>query len=75
MAEALTVRGPVDVAELGFTSMHEHLHCDASFYMDLYRASVEPWPPERFPCPPDAPVTIEHLAFLRRGGFLSCRED
>ncbi len=75
MGEVMTVRGPIEAADLGFTSMHEHLHCDASFYMDLYRDAVEPWDPARFPPPPDAPVTIENLAFLRHMGFVSSHDD
>ena len=75
MREVLTVRGPVDASTLGFTSMHEHLHCDGSFYMDQYRDLVEPWPPAAFPCPPDAPVAMEHLGFLHHLGSVSCRDD
>jgi len=75
MGEVMTVRGVIAAAELGFTSMHEHLHCNATFYMDLYRDEVEPWDPARFPPPPDAPVAIENLAFLTHMGFVSCADD
>lgn len=33
MTDAITVRGPVDVAELGVTLLHEHLFVDASTYV------------------------------------------
>ena len=50
-----TVLGPIAAAELGVTSMHEHLLLDARI---LHAPSREP--------PPDDPrVTIENLGFVR----------
>jgi phosphotriesterase-related protein len=50
-----TVLGPIEAAELGVTSMHEHLLADARV---LQAAAREP-------LPEPAGVTIENLGFLR----------
>ena len=47
----MTVRGLIDSEALGFTSMHEHVLCDASFTRDRYAPFI----------PTDAPVEIRDI--------------
>jgi phosphotriesterase-related protein len=53
MAEVVTAAGPIDPAELGPTSMHEHVLADASCYVE-----------ER--TDPDTPLTLETAGRVRR---------
>ena len=52
-----TVLGPIDAADLGPTSMHEHVLVDSRVWLE---PSDEPNAP-----PPTAPVSLETLGFLR----------
>lgn len=40
MKQVMTVRGPVDPGELGFTSMHEHVLADGRFYVRRFERLV-----------------------------------
>ncbi len=67
MAEIMTVRGPIAPRELGFTSMHEHILCDASVFLRRYGAMI---PPEA-PVSPDEPIALDNLSILRHAFILS----
>jgi phosphotriesterase-related protein len=67
MAEIMTVRGPIAPSELGFTSMHEHILCDASVFLRRHGALIPPEPPVA----PDAPIALDNLAILRHAFILS----
>jgi phosphotriesterase-related protein len=60
MAEIMTVRGPIAPSELGFTSMHEHILCDASVFLRRHGALI----------PPNAPVAADDLIALDNLGIL-----
>lgn len=63
MSVITTVRGDIDPADLGYTSMHEHLNIDTTLMQRLLnRYGASPMPPEM--------LTLEYsnLAFLRDGG-------
>lgn len=69
MEKVMTISGEVNAAELGLTSMHEHLMCDTSPALgpiiQLYAARL---PKERLA------LTMENLAELR-GGISAFSED
>lgn len=67
MAEIMTVRGPIAASELGFTSMHEHVLCDASVFLRRHAASIPPNPPVAL----EEPISLENLAVLRHAFILS----
>jgi phosphotriesterase-related protein len=67
MAEIMTVRGPIAAAELGFTSMHEHILCDASVFLRRHGALIPPNPPVSA----DDPIALDNLAILRHAFILS----
>lgn len=69
MAEIMTVRGPIAPDELGFTSMHEHVLCDASVFRIRHGALIPP----NAPVAPDDPIALENLAILRHA-FILARE-
>jgi phosphotriesterase-related protein len=52
-----TALGPIDAADLGPTSMHEHVFVDSRVWLEPSH--------ERNAPPPTAPVSIETLGFLR----------
>ena len=70
-ATVMTVTGPVPAESLGYTSMHEHVLCDAT----VYRRRAEATRPERLRAVlasmpdgdllTDAPVTLETVGFCR----------
>jgi phosphotriesterase-related protein len=68
-----TVRGPVNATDLGFTTMHEHLHAggNLAFYAQDFR---DKWSIATESIPPSLPVTIQNLGALRRGAWL-CTVD
>ncbi len=55
-----TVLGPVSRSEFGPTTTHEHLYADFSF---MLRPAQDSPSPERA----EAPITLEHLGWIRRG--------
>jgi phosphotriesterase-related protein len=67
MAEIMTVRGPIASRELGFTSMHEHILCDASVFLRRHGSLIPPGAPVA----PDDPIALENLAILRHAFILS----
>ena len=69
MAEIMTVRGPIAPGALGFTSMHEHILCDAGVFLRRHGALIPP----NAPVAADDPITLENLALLRHA-FILCRE-
>ncbi|GAA1962857.1 hypothetical protein [Kitasatospora viridis] len=63
MSVITTVRGDIAPADLGYTSMHEHLNADMSLMLALAkRYGASPVPAELLS------LTNENLAFLRDGG-------
>ena len=67
MAEIMTVRGPIAPRELGFTSMHEHILCDASVFLHRHGALI---PPDA-PVAPNEPIALDNLSILRHAFILS----
>jgi len=67
MAEIMTVRGPIAPRELGFTSMHEHILCDASVFLRRHGALIPPDPPVAL----DEPIALHNLSILRHAFILS----
>ncbi len=65
--KVMTVRGPVPPAELGLTSLHEHILCDLSAcYRDRFR-KILPAEMEM----PDGPFGLEERSTLRHAMLLS----
>jgi len=62
MPEIITVTGPIQPEELGFTLMHEHILVDAS----VYRPILEPQIPEAYRDLWDEPLTMDKLALLHK---------
>lgn len=61
-----TVRGAIDPAEIGFTSMHEHVLRGPDWpYKRIYKTLLGDIPANRFPVPCDKPISIEDLGYLR----------
>jgi phosphotriesterase-related protein len=67
MAEIMTVRGPIAPRELGFTSMHEHIVCDAGVFLSRHGALIPPGAPVS----PDDPIALDNLGLLRHAFILS----
>jgi phosphotriesterase-related protein len=65
--EIMTVRGPIDSAELGFTSMHEHILYDGR----LFRRRFEAFIPPDAPVKPDEAVRLDNLGQLKHGFIMS----
>jgi phosphotriesterase-related protein len=69
MSQVMSVRGPVDSGELGFTLMHEHLMTDAQFmYERRKRRGLLPDPP---PVKRDDLVTMANLGYLNHCAALA----
>lgn len=62
MSQIMTVQGPIDPAELGVTSMHEHLLTDIREFISMAPQSIldelEPFM--------DEPITLENVDLMRR---------
>jgi phosphotriesterase-related protein len=67
MAEIMTVRGPIAPRELGFTSMHEHVLCDAGVFLRRHGALIPP----NAPVSPGDPISLENVGLLRHAFILS----
>ena len=67
MAEIMTVRGPIAPHELGFTSMHEHILCDASVFLRRHGALIPPNAPVSL----GDPIALDNLSILRHAFILS----
>lgn len=67
VGKIMTVLGPIDKEDLGFTSMHEHLTADISFLGEetkkILRAPDASW----FPPKIDEAIKMENLFYLSRG--------
>jgi phosphotriesterase-related protein len=69
MSQVMTVRGPVDSGELGFTLMHEHLMSESQLmYERRKRQGLIPDPP---PVKRDDLVTMANLGYLSHSTALS----
>ncbi len=69
MAEVMTVSGPIPAADLGLTSMHEHIVYDGSIYRSRW---MENLPPEdQLPVKADDKVTLENIYYHRNNFILS----
>jgi|GEM_PF-260381 len=63
----MTVLGPVPAAELGFTSMHDHVLWDGRGYRRRWEKQL----PTDGPVKPDDPVTLENIGLLQHDMNLS----
>ncbi|MCV6583894.1 MAG: hypothetical protein OIF47_00015 [Marinibacterium sp.] len=72
----MTVRGPMPVADLGFTLMHEHIYSDFSGYYYENQPFLEMIDKDRYfaPADPEAPIDIKDLAYLKMGGFAFAKD-
>jgi phosphotriesterase-related protein len=69
MSQVMTVRGPVDFGELGFTLMHEHLMSESQLmYERRKRQGLIPDPP---PVKRDDLVTMANLGYLSHSTALA----
>jgi phosphotriesterase-related protein len=62
----MTVWGPIEPIELGFTDMHAHVMSD----MSVWRSMVVPTMPDNLSVLGDEPVSLENVGQLRRNWFL-----
>ena len=67
MKKIMTVLGPIDPGELGFTSMHDHTLFDARFMRTRFEAFL----PKNGPVKPEDPLTLKNLGILKHGFILS----
>lgn len=67
MPEIMTILGPIDPADLGFTSMHEHVLYDGTVYFERTKGES----PEGLPVKPDHPVRLENIGILQRNFSLT----
>jgi len=67
MSQITTVRGPIAPEELGFTSMHEHTVCNASFFRRRYESLI----PSDAPVAADDLVRLDNLRILKHAFILS----
>lgn len=63
----MTVLGPIDQNELGFTSMHEHILLNGGFLREETRKLISSPDKSWFPSSLDDPVKMENLFYLNRG--------
>jgi len=66
--QIMTVRGPIDPATLGFTSMHDHIMFNGDYLVNMHRKNL---PNHRFPIQMDDKVTLENVGILHRNIFLA----
>lgn len=74
MDTVMTVLGPVSRHALGFTSMHEHVLTNCSFYMADMCSAVGTPPDNAFPMDPDSPIELQHAGYLQSGYFVHHKE-
>jgi phosphotriesterase-related protein len=67
MARVMTVLGPINPEELGFTSMHEHVLCDGAVSSNRTVGMF----PEDWPIKADEDVSIENIGWLQRNFSLT----
>jgi phosphotriesterase-related protein len=67
MPEIMTVRGSIDSADLGFTSMHEHILYDGRIFRQRFEAFIPPDAPVK----PDEAVRLDNLGQLKHGFIMS----
>ena len=67
MPEIMTVRGPIASADLGFTSMHEHVLYDGR----IFRRRFESFIPPDAPVKPEEAVRLDNLGQLKHGFIMS----
>ncbi len=65
--DIMTVLGPIAPNQLGFTSMHEHIISDVSYYGKLAKKSLPKPEKSWFPSNSNEPVVIENLSYLTHG--------
>ena len=71
MSVITTARGDIDPADLGYTSMHEHLNADFSLMLALIERYSGPQPADN----PATALANENLAYLRDGGSMMSPES
>jgi phosphotriesterase-related protein len=67
MPEVITVSGPIDPDDLGFTSMHEHILCDGTVAFNRTEGMF----PEDWPIKADDDVSLENVGWLQRNFSLT----
>ena len=66
MSEIQTVLGPIDSAELGFTSMHEHILYDGRIYRQRFVDMGVTPSEDELPVKADDPVTLENIYYHKQ---------
>jgi phosphotriesterase-related protein len=67
MSQVMTVQGPIDPEELGFTSMHEHVLYDGTVYFKRSEGKF----PESIPVEPEDTVSLENIGLHQRNFSLT----
>ena len=67
MPEIMTVLGPIAPAELGFTSMHEHILYDGHCFRRRFGHLIPPDAPVKV----DEPIRLDNLGMLKHGFIMS----
>ncbi len=63
MGKIMTVLGEIDSNDLGFTSMHDHILVDTSYYNDIYGAIIPNIGEEKLV------VRCQNITYLKKGYF------
>jgi phosphotriesterase-related protein len=75
MRKVMTVCGPIAPWELGVTSMHEHVLVNSGVYAELF-GPLLPTPDQTiFPCDRKAPIQMDDLGYLCKGGFILSEDN
>lgn len=64
----MTTLGPISPAELGFTSMHDHIMFDGTYMIQKHRENM---PQHSFPTKMEDKVSLENVGILHRNIFLA----
>jgi phosphotriesterase-related protein len=70
-----TVTGPIAPEQLGFTSMHDHVLTNCSFYQNEFGQFIGEPPANVFSPDKDTPVRMEDSACLRQGYFIRSNDN
>ena len=62
MSQIMTVLGPIEPEQLGFTSMHEHILSDESHFIRLAPQAIQ----KKLEHIIDDPITLDNLNLIKR---------
>jgi phosphotriesterase-related protein len=71
----MSVRGPMDAKDLGFTLMHEHIYSDFTGYFYETQKDFDKIDKQKyFAADPLEPVQMKHLGYMNMGGYAFMRD-